>query len=160
MAELDLPDDCWTTPIGSLQIGDVCHAMPLAVLYEDRIDRLAGPDDDGGDFFVPVRHSYGLVIGLIDDYAVIAAIGTLAGVGDEETFSVLIERGRGARTHIRLPLIPDDPLGAWDGRDGIALLSQIETFAIGYGLLERRVAAMSESARQILRQRIARLVEA
>ena len=159
MDDLDLSDDCWTTPIGDIGLGDVCEAIPLAVLHEDRIQQLAGPDDESGQFFVPVRHSYGLVVGLIDGYAVLAAIGTFAGVGDDDLFSRLVESGRRARTHIRLPCIPEDPLGAWDGRDGVVMLSQVESFAVDYELLRRRVAAMTGSAQEVVRQRIRRLLE-
>jgi hypothetical protein len=157
--ELDLPDDCWTTPIGDIELGDVCEAIPFAALQEDRISRLVTPEDESGVYLVPVLHSYGLVVGLVSDYAIVAAIGTSDGVGDNDLFSTLVDSGRRARTHIRLPRIPEDPTDAWSGQDGVVMLSQVETFGINYELIRRRVAAMSEPAREILRRRIASAVD-
>jgi hypothetical protein len=157
--DLDLPNDCWTAPIGDIEIGDVCEALPLSVLCDDRLGEVLTLDDPPTSVFVPARHSYGLVIGVMRRYAVVAAIGTLRGVGDEEMFQELVESGRTAPTLVRLPPIPEDRFDDWQGRDGVAMLSHVETFLIDYELARRRVAAMNDAARELIRRRVAKLIE-
>jgi hypothetical protein len=157
--ELDLADECWTTPIGDIDIGDVCEALPFAVLSDERLAEVLTSGESPATVLVPARHSYGLVVGVVSGYAVVAAVGTLRGVDDEEMFARLVDSGRTARSHIRLPAIPEDRFGAWDGRDGVAMLSHVETFRVDYELLRRRVAAMNDSARELIQRRVARLLE-
>jgi hypothetical protein len=162
--DLDISDDCWDAPtIGDLQVGDVCEMVPLAVLVEDRIDNIVEFDEKEADAvetpmrrFVPFRYSFALVIGCMTSYSVVAAIGTAPHM-PPDLYESLVESGRWARSHVRLPAIPNDRWDAWDARDGLAFLSLIESFPTA-ALLPLRVATMTDDAREVLQRRVSRTV--
>jgi hypothetical protein len=158
--ELDLPDDCWTAPIGDVDVGDVCEALPLAALCGERLAEVLFPDGSPQTFFVPARFSFGVVMRVLDGYALIASVGTRSGTGDEASYSRLVATGRSALTYIRLPAIPADRHEAWEASDGVAFLSLVESFPVDYELLRLRVATMNDPARELFRRRVARLFEA
>jgi hypothetical protein len=166
MGGLDIPDDCWDAPtIGDLLVGDICERVPLAVLVNERIEYSAYLDEeDLGDFsdtpfrdFVPVRFSFGLVIGHMTSYSVVCAVGTAPNMPDEATYASLVESGRWARSHVRLPPIPNYSPEDWTDRDGLAFLSHIESFPTAT-LLPLRVGSMTEEARETLQRRVSQAV--
>lgn len=164
MDELDIPNGCWDAPpIGDLQVGDVCERVPFAVLVDERIDNFVDLDEQDLEVpdspfrrFVPFRFSFALVVGQMAGYSVVVAVGTAAHM-KPEAHQDLVDTGRWARSHARLPPIPHDPYDSWDNRDGIAFLSHIESFPTT-ALLPLRVASMTDDAREILQQRVGRTV--
>jgi hypothetical protein len=157
--ELDIPDDCWRFPSGPIAMGDVCQAVPMGALVDGRLRECLVGAGDPAAAFVPARFSFGLVIGVLNGYAVVAAVGTAATVPDHEEFARLLGRGRTARSYARLPLIPEDDFDVWEAQDGVVLFSHVESFRADEALEELRVASMTSHARGVLRARIARLLD-
>lgn len=159
MYDLDIPDDCWEEPSGGeLRRGDVCEAVPLAILVDDRIDQVHTlGEDDERTMFVPALYSYALVLGVLGGYAVVSAIGTIDSVPDQAAFPRLLEKGRTAKTFARIPLIPDDRFGSWQEHDALAFFTHVETFPSDE-LASLRVTSMTSFARDILGRRVKGLV--
>ncbi len=164
MDELDIPEGCWDAPtIGDLQVGDLCERVPLAVLVSDRTDTFVDLDEQDLEFdesplrrFVPFHYSFAIVIGHMTTYSVVAAVGTALDVPNEQ-YPRLVESGRSARSHLRLPPIPNDRWELWQGQEGVAFFSLIESFPTA-ALLPLRVAAMTEDARDVLQKRVSQAV--
>jgi hypothetical protein len=156
--DLDIPDDCWRAPGGDIARGDLCELLPMAVLVDNRVDGVLVDDNEPATRFVPVRFSHGLVLGVVNGYAVVATVATVGSIPDADEFASLLSRGKTARSYARLPLIPDDEFEAWQGQEGIVFFSHLESFPADEVLVDLRVAAMTERAREVLRERVARLV--
>ncbi len=164
MDDLDIPAGAWEAPpIGDLEVGDLCEQVPLAVLATERIDCFVDLDEQEVEFdeiplrrFVPFHYGFAVVIGNLTDYSVVAAVGTVQDV-PSELYSTLVDSGRWARSHVRLPAPPNDRWDLWSRTDGIAFLSMVESF-LTTSLLPLRVASMTEAARQVLQQRVTRAV--
>jgi hypothetical protein len=160
LEEFDIPEDCWRAASGAIAPGDICQALPMAVLVDDRLDAVVVDDDDPRSRFVPARFSYGLVLGVVAGYAVVATVATAVSIPDADEFATLRSRGRSARSYARLPLIPDDEFGVWEDQDGVVFFSHLESFPADDALIDLRVAGMREHAQEVLRRRVGRLVAA
>lgn len=164
MDELSIPDGAWDAPpIGDLEVGDLCERVPLAVLATERVDCFVDLDEQDIEFeeiplrrFVPFHYSFAVVIGHLTSYSVVAAVGTVQDV-PEDVYSSLVESGTWARSHVRLPPIPNDRWDLWRGADGVVFLSLVESFPTA-SLLPLRVASMTDDAREVLKQRVGRAV--
>jgi hypothetical protein len=158
MDDIDIPSDCWRRSSGPIAAGDICQAVPMAVLVDGRLGEFLVEADDPSASFVPARFSFGLIIGVLNRYAVVATVGTAASVPDPDEFADLLARGRTARSYARLPLIPEDDFDVWEGQDGVVFFSHVESFPADDALADLRVASMTARAQEVLRARIARLV--
>jgi hypothetical protein len=148
--DIDLPEDCWIEPRGGLRVGDVCAAVPFASLVGDPPAELFRHDDPPG-FSVPVRLAYGLVVSLVEGYAMLAPVTTEEVIDDPENFERLAEAARTSPIMVRLPRLTTD--GWWSG--AVAHLFMLETLPeprVDYS----RVAAMNEEGRSVLRRRLMR----
>jgi hypothetical protein len=146
------------SPAGELAMGDVCQAVPMSVLADDRVEEVLVTDAEPAVAFVPARFSFALALGVLNGYAILASIGTASGIPDAREFARLVERGRTARSYARLPAISNDEHEVWKGEAGVAFFSHVESFPADETLTDLRVASMNDASRDILRARLARVL--
>ncbi len=152
MADLDLHDDCWTTPEwGAPEPGDLYQGVALPSL-EEGFGLYVLEQEPGVDVFVPVRFGYALVVRCFAAFVSLVPVALDGPTG----FDFLLEQGRTAKDFVRLPPL----LTHWD--DGaLALLYQPHTLPVSMLSDERdqpaeRLATLDAPARATLNQRITR----
>src|SRR4051812_29420251 len=112
---LDLQDGCWEPPgpNGGQRAGDLYEGVAFPDLEEFRLF-VAERD---GQFWTPVRFSFGVVVRAAAGFASLVPVTTAPDMLDQQKFEFLVEQARAASDFVRLP----EPDGVWAGA-GLALV--------------------------------------
>lgn len=151
MPELEaLLNDPWKTPLGDLQAGDICLAVPFTLVDTD--SQFYRADEQ---VFAPVEYRFGVVLHASFSQAVVARIAVITEETGEELASLL--RDGDVDWGLRLAARPgdNDVDDGWD--DAWALLLFTQTYEAEW-LVKRRCAAMTDQAATVMRHHLANVL--
>jgi hypothetical protein len=157
MDDLRLPDDCWTSTQGELEVGDVLAGVPFITLR--RLADIIREEEIGTGWMAPVRMAYGVVLKVVEGQGIVGEVATAESTTDDMNFDGLLELGNEVRDWVTLPRLSDDSGGSgwWES----AFVTLFTPISYPVELLKQlRVRSMTPEARSLLAQRVARCFEA
>jgi len=152
---LSLPEPCWTALSYSVAAGDVLAGVPfVAIDHLSQVER----DENAFDYRAPVRMAYGLVVRVIEDHAIVAPILTAEAASPDLAFDEMVEAGRDEREWISLPALSPAETGGDGWESALAFLFTPAAYPCGV-IRPLRLRSMTDTARDVLRVRLARCFE-